>query len=125
LFFISVGMSIDFSVAMDSPLMVLALVVALVGIKILVLFVLATFFRMHVADRLLLAILLSQAGEFAFVILQFADTANAISQHENDLLKVVVAFSMAATPLLLLAYDKLWAPRLHSGPQHNPEPDNI
>ncbi len=125
LFFISVGMSIDFSVVMDAPLMVLALVGALVSVKMLVLFVLATFFKMHVADRLLLAILLSQAGEFAFVILQFADTANAISQYESDLLKVVVAFSMATTPLLLLAYDRLWAPRLHSTAPHNPAPDNI
>jgi glutathione-regulated potassium-efflux system ancillary protein KefC len=123
LFFISVGMSIDFSVVMESPLMVVALVGALISVKMLVLFVLATFFRMHVADRLLLAILLSQAGEFAFVILQFADSANAISQYEGDLLTVVVAFSMATTPLLLLAYDKLWAPRLHS--TKAPEPDNI
>jgi glutathione-regulated potassium-efflux system ancillary protein KefC len=125
LFFISVGMSIDFSVLMETPLMVLALVGALVSVKMLVLFVLATFFKMHVADRLLLAILLSQAGEFAFVILQFADTANAISQYESDLLKVVVALSMATTPLLLLAYDRLWAPRLHSGAQPKAEPDNI
>ena len=125
LFFISVGMSIDFSVLLESPLMVVALVGALISVKILVLFVLATFFRMHVAERLLLAILLSQAGEFAFVILQFADAANAISQYETDLLKVVVAFSMATTPLLLLAYDRLWAPRLHSRAQHKPEPENI
>lgn len=125
LFFISVGMSIDFSVLLESPLMVVALVGALISVKMLVLFVLATFFRMHVAERLLLAILLSQAGEFAFVILQFADTANAISQYETDLLKVVVAFSMATTPLLLLAYDRLWAPRPHSRPEPNPEPENI
>ncbi len=125
LFFISVGMSIDFSVLMASPLIVLALVGALISVKMLVLFVLATFFKMHVADRLLLAVLLSQAGEFAFVILQFADTANAISQYEGALLKVVVAFSMATTPLLLLAYDRLWAPRLHTRARHNPEPDNI
>lgn len=125
LFFISVGMSIDFSVVMDSPLIVAALVVVLVAVKMLVLFVLATFFKMHVADRLLLAILLSQAGEFAFVILQFADSARAISQYEADLLTVVVAFSMATTPLLLLAYDKLWAPRLHSAGQPVQQPDNI
>jgi glutathione-regulated potassium-efflux system ancillary protein KefC len=125
LFFISVGMSIDFSVVMDSPLIVAALVVVLVAVKMLVLFVLATFFKMHLADRLLLAILLSQAGEFAFVILQFADSASAISQYEADLLTVVVAFSMATTPLLLLAYDKLWAPRLHFTGMPAQEPDNI
>jgi glutathione-regulated potassium-efflux system ancillary protein KefC len=107
-------------------LLVAALVFALIGVKVLVLFVLATFFRMHLADRLLLAILLSQSGEFAFVILQFADSANAISQYEADLLTVVVALSMATTPLLILAFDKLWAPRLNSMSEPAPRaPDNI
>lgn len=125
LFFISVGMSIDFSVLMATPLMVIALVGALISVKMLVLFVLATFARMHVADRLLLAILLGQSGEFAFVVLQFADAANAISQYEASLLTVVVALSMATTPLLLLAYDRLWAPHLSTGPHRAPQPDNI
>lgn len=124
LFFISVGMSIDFSVLMQSPLMVAALVLALITVKMLVLYVLASFFKMHVGDRLLLAVLLSQSGEFAFVVLQFAGTARAISQYEASLLTVVVALSMATTPLLLLAFDKLFAPRLHSGPPPA-NPDNI
>ncbi|HEY9010397.1 MAG TPA: cation:proton antiporter [Devosia sp.] len=124
LFFISVGMSIDFSVLMQSPLMVVALVAALISVKMLVLYVLASFFKMHVGDRVLLAMLLSQAGEFAFVVLQFADTARAISQYESSLLTVVVALSMATTPLLLLAFDKLFAPRLHSG-QPPADADNI
>jgi glutathione-regulated potassium-efflux system ancillary protein KefC len=114
LFFISVGMSIDFSVITQSPLVVLALVVTLIGVKMAVLFVLATFFKMHLGDRLLLAILLSQAGEFAFVILQFAQNSRALSQYESDLLTVVVALSMAATPLLLLGFDRIWAPRHHA-----------
>lgn len=126
LFFISVGMSIDFSVLLDNPLLVLALMLALISVKILVLYVLASFFKMHVADRLLLAVLLSQAGEFAFVILQFADSANAISAYEGDLLTVVVALSMATTPLLILAFDRLWAPRLHSMSEPAPQaPDTI
>lgn len=113
LFFITVGMSIAFSVVLENPLLVLALVVALIGLKMLVLFVLATFFRMHVAERLLLAILLSQAGEFAFVILQFARTAGNLTGPEVELLTVVVALSMAATPFLIFLYDRLWAPRLN------------
>lgn len=123
LFFVSVGMSINFSVVLASPFLVLALVAALVSVKVLVLFVLATFFRMHLGDRLLLAILLSQAGEFAFVILQFAQNSRAISSYANGLLTVVVALSMAMTPLLLLIFDRIWAPRQHSKP--TPEPDHI
>ena len=87
LFFISVGMSIAFSVRDREP-------AAGAGAgarrssasRSLVLFVLATFFRMHLADRLLLAILLSQAGEFAFVILQFARTAGSLAGAEVELL---------------------------------------
>ncbi|UXN74978.1 monovalent cation:proton antiporter-2 (CPA2) family protein [Devosia sp. A8/3-2] len=62
LFFISVGMSIAFSVLWSEPLRLLALVGGFVGVKIAVMFGLATLFRMHLADRLLLAILLSRAG---------------------------------------------------------------
>ncbi len=112
LFFISVGMSIAFNVVIENPLMVVALVLALIAIKMVVLFVLATLFRMHIAERLLLAILLSQAGEFAFVVLQFARTAGNLSIPEVELLTVVVALSMAVTPLLLFLFDRLWGPRL-------------
>ena len=114
LFFISVGMSIAFSVVLEQPLIVFALVVALIGLKMVVLFVLATFFRMHVAERLLLAVLLSQAGEFAFVVLQFARTAGNLSGPEVELLTAVVALSMATTPVLLFLFDRLWMPRLNA-----------
>ncbi|HEV2514359.1 MAG TPA: monovalent cation:proton antiporter-2 (CPA2) family protein [Devosia sp.] len=125
LFFITVGMSIAFKVVIENPLLVLALVVALIGLKMLVLFVLATFFKMHVAERLLLAVLLSQAGEFAFVILQFARTAGNLSGPEVELLTVVVALSMATTPFLIFLYDRLWAPRLNRNddPELPPGPD--
>lgn len=121
LFFVSVGMSIDFSVVLATPLIVLALVAALVTVKMLVLFVLTSLGRMHVGDRLLIAILLSQAGEFAFVVLQFAEGARAIASYESGLLTVVVALSMAATPLLLVVFDKLYAPRQHSTPAQEPD----
>lgn len=128
LFFISVGMSIAFSVVIENPLMVIALVVALTGIKMAVLFSLASFFKMHIAERLLLAVLLSQAGEFAFVVLQFARTAGNLSGPEVELLTVVVALSMAMTPFLLFLYDRLWAPRLHSGStagERPPGPEDV
>jgi glutathione-regulated potassium-efflux system ancillary protein KefC len=113
LFFISVGMSIAFSVVIESPLVVLALVVALMAIKMLVLFALGTVFRLNLEERLLLAVLLSQAGEFAFVVLQFARTAGAMTGVEIEVLMVVVALSMATTPLLLFLFDILAAPRLN------------
>ena len=112
LFFISVGMSIAFSVLLTEPLRLLAIVLGFVGVKIAVLFVLTSIFRMHLADRLLVAILLSQAGEFAFVILQFAQSAGAIAEGDHDMMSVAVALSMTTTPVLLLAFDRLVAPQL-------------
>jgi glutathione-regulated potassium-efflux system ancillary protein KefC len=127
LFFISVGMSIAFSVVIEQPLFIVALVVLLVGIKLAVLFTLATFFRMQVAERLLFAILLSQAGEFAFVILQFAQSSGRFTGDELELLKVVVALSMATTPILLFLFDRIWGPKLEAAAATDdaPGPDAI
>jgi glutathione-regulated potassium-efflux system ancillary protein KefC len=113
LFFISVGMGIAFSVLFAEPLRVLSLVVMLIGIKVGVLYVLGLFFRMHIADRLLMAILLSQAGEFAFVLLQFARSATLLSSQQEQLWTVVVALSMALTPVLLLIFDRIVIPSIN------------
>jgi glutathione-regulated potassium-efflux system ancillary protein KefC len=124
LFFISVGMGIAFSVVVDQPLRVLSLVLLIVTLKIIVLYVLATFFRMHVADRLLLAILLSQAGEFAFVVFEFAHSARILTEEQNQLWSVVVALSMALTPFLLLLFDKVVVPRINArAPRPEVPPD--
>lgn len=112
LFFISVGMSIEFSVLFSEPLAILAMVLGLVIIKFAVLFMLATLFRLHLTDRILFAILLAQGGEFAFVLLQFAFGAGAIEKSLSDMLNVTVALSMTITPLLILVFDRLIIPRL-------------
>lgn len=106
LFFISVGTSIAFSVLVAHPVQIIGSVIGLVLIKAAVIFALTSMFRMHIADRYLLSFLLSQAGEFAFVILQFARSANSIPSPQFEALTVVVALSMAVTPLLLYVFDR-------------------
>jgi glutathione-regulated potassium-efflux system ancillary protein KefC len=113
-------MGIAFGVLFAEPLRVLSLLVILIGVKVAVLFVLGTFFRMHVADRLLLAILMCQAGEFAFVLLNFARSAALLQEEQAQLWSVVVALSMALTPFLLLLFDKVWVPRINA---HTPLPE--
>ena len=120
LFFISVGMSIAFSVLATNPVGIAVIVVGLVVVKIAILFGLASFFRMHFADRMLFAVMLSQAGEFAFVVLQLARTERAIETAQYDLMSVAVALSMITTPLLLLIFDKLVAPRLDGRASRQP-----
>jgi glutathione-regulated potassium-efflux system protein KefB len=112
LFFISVGTSIEFSVLFAQPVTIAALVATLVVVKFAVLFSIAKSFRLVFADCLLLAILLAQGGEFAFVLLQFALIEGAIPSALADMLNVTVALSMAITPVLVLGFDRIAAPLL-------------
>jgi glutathione-regulated potassium-efflux system ancillary protein KefC len=125
LFFVSVGMSIAFSEFLDSPWQIVALVIGVIVVKFTILLGLCTLFRMNGADRLLVAILLSQAGEFAFVVLQFASNRGALDGEAFALFTVVVALSMATTPLLMLAFDKLVAPRLDARSRQDRAADTV
>lgn len=111
LFFMAVGMSIDFGVMAQQPWQVLGMVAAVVGAKVLVLRLLAPRFEIARGQRLLFALLISQAGEFAFVVFGVARSAGLLPTDIAALLVLVVALSMVTTPLLLLAYDQLVAPR--------------
>ncbi|SAK81329.1 sodium/hydrogen exchanger [Caballeronia calidae] len=107
LFFIAVGMSMDFSVLMSEPLRVGVLVVALVGIKTIAQWLLANRFDVPPAQRGYFAILLSQGGEFAFVVMAASLAARVIDQRQASLVTLVVALSMVSTPLLLLVHRRL------------------
>ena len=110
LFFIAVGMSVDFGVFLAQPGLVLALVGGFLLIKISVLYVLGKLFKIPRPQQFLFAALLSQGGEFAFVVFGAAAAAKIFSPETSSILIVVVALSMVATPLLLIFYDKLIAP---------------
>lgn len=112
LFFMAVGMSIDFGVLAQAPWQVLGLVAAFVAIKVGVLALLAPRFAIARGQRLLFACVMSQGGEFAFVVFGAAAGGGLLPAGSADLLVLVVALSMVCTPLLLLAYDRLLAPRL-------------
>lgn len=121
LFFISVGMSVDFGLLLSEPLIILALTLGLLTLKSLILYAIA-----HVPpagiprrQRWLFAFILGQGSEFGFVIFAFAVTSGALDPHLKDLFILVIALSMAATPLCLLAYEKWLAPRHAAAP---PEP---
>jgi glutathione-regulated potassium-efflux system ancillary protein KefC len=112
LFFIAVGMSIDFGVLFSRPLLIAGLLTAFLVLKIAVLYLLGKRFEILPQQRSLFAFLLSQGGEFAFVVFGAAATADVFSREVASILLVVVALSMVVTPLLLLFHDKVIAPRL-------------
>jgi glutathione-regulated potassium-efflux system ancillary protein KefC len=124
LFFISVGMSIDFGLLLKDPLIILALVVLLVLVKGAVLWLLAKAAKIPKSQSSLFVFLLSQGGEFAFVIFSVASGSGVLQQATVDYLVVIVALSMLSTPFLLLLYQHVIAPRFINLDQP-PEPDAI
>ena len=127
LFFISVGASVDFALLLADPLLILGVTVGVIALKGLVLYVLGRGFRQTRADAAVLALSLAQVGEFAFVLFAFATQNGIVAHAVADPLVAVVALSMAATPLLFIAAERL-AERLSAGTEvhdHEPiEPDS-
>ena len=111
LFFIAVGMSMQLSLLASAPLQVLLGLAAVVALKALGLWWLAPRVGLAGPGRTLLAILLSQVGEFAFVVLAAAKASGAMPAGDADLLTLIAALSMVTTPLLLIAFDRLRRPQ--------------
>lgn len=101
LFFIAVGMSIDISLLLSMPGRILIIVVLLMAIKAIVLFPLGRRFGMCSRPAALkLAAILSQGGEFAFVLFAIASSENTLPDALIDEMTLAVAVSMALTPLV-------------------------
>jgi glutathione-regulated potassium-efflux system ancillary protein KefC/glutathione-regulated potassium-efflux system protein KefB len=107
LFFITVGASLDLTVAAERPLALAGLVAGLMILKALSMFAAARLFRIGARDGATSAVALAQGGEFAFVLLTFTLGAGVLEAELVRLLTAVVALSMAATPLVLAAYERL------------------
>ena len=112
LFFISVGMSVDFGVLLARPLLIIGLIVGLFAIKGGVLWVIARAARLPAGARPLFILLLAQGGEFAFVLLGLGQGYGAIPGETARAITRAVALSMLATPFLLVLHDRVLAPRL-------------
>ena len=111
LFFIAVGMSIDFGVLLKSLGLIAAILFGFLGLKLAVIYGLARAMKLPYQERPVFTVLLAQGGEFAFVVFQAAAGAKVFSMETSSLLIGAVALSMLISPLLLIAVDKLLLPR--------------
>ncbi|NNF04922.1 MAG: potassium transporter [Rhodothermales bacterium] len=125
LFFIAVGASIDFQLVGSSLGLIAAIVAGVLLVKGVVLFILSRSFGIGTDQALLMAFALPQMGEFAFVLFSFANQEGVLSRTITDPLVAAVAISMAATPLLILVYERLLRPRLGTRTAEADEPDAI
>ena len=110
LFFIAVGMSVDFGLLFERPLLIAGLILGLFTLKSAVLWVIASFARLPRSERPLFILLLAQGGEFAFVLLTLGVEREVLREETADAMTLAVALSMLSTPFLLVFHDRVLAP---------------
>lgn len=109
LFFLAVGMMLDVNVILAQPLLVVGLALALIAVKIVVIFLLGRFFGLNSKASIIMAMLLSQGGEFGFVLFAAAQQALLVQPEASSLFGAVVTLSMASTPFLMILAGNLAA----------------
>jgi glutathione-regulated potassium-efflux system protein KefB len=107
LFFLSVGMLLDLRVIGARPLLVIGLAAGVIVTKAILISGLSRLFGCNWKLSIRLGLLLSQAGEFGFVLFAMATAAQLISPTAASLFGAVVTLSMAATPFLMRFIDFL------------------
>ncbi|WP_391488757.1 glutathione-regulated potassium-efflux system protein KefB [Leclercia tamurae] len=122
LFFISVGMALNLGVLYTHILVVLLGVAVLVTVKMLVLYGLARVYGLRHPERAQLAGVLSQGGEFAFVLFSTASSQRLFQHDQMALLLVTVTLSMMTTPLLMKLIDKRLSRRINAADDEHEAP---
>ncbi|MCF6807902.1 monovalent cation:proton antiporter-2 (CPA2) family protein [Thiotrichales bacterium 19S9-12] len=112
LFFISIGVSINFMLLLDDISMILIWAFILVIVKFLVLALLARIFKLKGGDFWLFSLSLAQAGEFGFVLFAFADISDVIAVETAQIFVLVITISMILTPLLFILFERVIQPKL-------------
>jgi glutathione-regulated potassium-efflux system protein KefB len=102
LFFMAVGMVLDVPNVLANIVFVVGMAATLVGVKVFVIFGLARLFGMETRPAFGLGLLLSQGGEFGFVLFKQAQEALLIEPQAASLFSAIVTLSMATTPFLLM-----------------------
>jgi monovalent cation:proton antiporter-2 (CPA2) family protein len=130
LFFLSVGMLLDLGLIAARPLFVIGIAATVILIKGVLIGGLARAFGNSWPRSVRLGLLLSQAGEFGFVLFAQASSARLIAPEAASLFSAVVTLSMASTPFLMRLTD--WLERREErgaegleGPEKSPETSAI
>lgn len=121
LFFISVGMSVDLAFVLDWLPQIGAVAVALIVLKVVILWSAARAFGVGAPASVEIALLLPQAGEFGFVALGVASAGAVVEPGLVQFLTATIALTMIATPALArlarLAGQRLDRDRAHASRQ--------
>lgn len=124
LFFLAVGMSLDLHAIADRPFFVAGMAIALIVTKLAVIMGLAMLFGVKRRQAFALGLLLSQGGEFGFVLFAQAQSAFLIEPEAASVFGAIITVSMATTPFLMMLTQNLRADPAPSadgmeGPKHD------
>ena len=109
LFSLAIGMMLDLSAIAERPAFVVGMALALIATKAAVIFLIGLAFRMAWRAALALGLLLSQGGEFGFVLFAQAQAGLLIEPEAASLFGAIVTLSMATTPFLMSATKRIRA----------------
>ncbi|RNA61338.1 potassium transporter [Chryseobacterium nematophagum] len=106
-FFVSVGSTMNFSIIQKDPIFIFSTVFAVLMVKFIVLYSIGRFFKINNTQSLFYAFALSQVGEFAFVLINYASNLYLLSPELNAQMMAVTAITMCITPFFLIINDKI------------------
>lgn len=121
LFFLAVGMLLDLDIIWSEPFKIIASALALVSIKIAIIYAIGRFRGMSNQSSIVMALFLSQGGEFGFVLFAAAQNALLIESAASSFFGAIITLSMATTPFLIIAAQKYILWRNKSDTQINDE----
>lgn len=107
LFFMSVGMKIDVIEIYSNITLIITMCFALILLKALIISALCILFGFNKGVALHAGLLLSQGGEFAFILFGLGKDYGVLNESLSNILLLIVTCSMAITPLLALIGQKI------------------
>ncbi len=119
LFFIAVGMTLNLSLLLERPLLMLGAAIALIAIKTLVIVGILRAQKVPFREGFQLGLMLSQGGEFAFVVLSLAAQLSLFSTELAQQFTLIVGLSMALTSPLVMLHRRLWGCRSEKVPEQD------
>jgi CPA2 family monovalent cation:H+ antiporter-2 len=129
LFFIAIGMTLDLQLLASEPLLICGAAIALIAVKTLIIWTLLRLAGQASNDALRVGLMLSQGGEFAFVVMTQAVGSGLVESALASQVTLVVGVSMALTAPLVILHSQLFStdncPRVYDQDRDQDEPEVV
>nr|WP_297348040.1 monovalent cation:proton antiporter-2 (CPA2) family protein [uncultured Glaciecola sp.] len=104
LFFIAIGMNLDLQLLVNDPVFIVSMSILLVVVKAAIIFSILRASKQSSTDSMRIAIMLSQGGEFAFVVMTLALSNSVLDASIAGQVNLIVGLSMALTSPAVIVY---------------------